>query len=502
MLLREHHDSSWCSLKSCYFRMRSKILWGIAILVILVSIGLVARSYIHEDVSLETIPVATVQRGMITINITESGTLQALQSVTLASEINSNRAKIVKLVPEGTYVKQGDLVIEFDQTPFEEEIRKLRHEIDQVKAAITEATENLKLQRVKNESELKDAQVNITAAEAELRNILEGEGIIKLREFELEEERDKAAYEQMKQNVKDLKEMLKSGFITQNELKKAELQLQEAESKYTFTKQKHKIFVEYTRPAQIENAKHKALESKEKLKELREVADYLISVQQANLQKEQARLNGLQEKYQNALKELGKTTILAPIPGLVIYNEIPEAGKTRKIQVGDAVWSHQGLISLPDISKMLVDTQVREIDIHKVELQQNVLVQVDAYPDTNFHGNVHLIGSLAKSDRNLPAGAKYFQVQILLQESDSRLRPGMSARVEILVDRFDDVLYVPLEGVFEKAGQQVCYVVRGNGSEERIVQTGRFNNDFMIIEDGLYEGEQIYLHDPTTFLMR
>ncbi len=482
--------------------MRSKLLWGLAILAILGGIGLAARSYMQEDSSSETIPVATVQRGIVTINIIESGTLQALQSVTLASEINSNRAKIAKIVPEGTYVKQGDLVIEFDKTPFEEEIRKLRHEIDQAKAAIVEATENLKLQRVKNETELKEAQVNITAAEAELKNILEGEGIIKLRELELEEERDKAAYEQMKQNVEDLQDMLKSGFITQNELKKAELQLKEAESKYTFTKQKHKIFVEYTRPAQIENAKHKAQESKEKLQQLREVADYLISLQQANLQKEQARLEGLQEKYQNALKELDKTSIYAPIPGLVIYNEIPSAGKTMKIQVGDAVWSHQGLISLPDISRMLVDTQVREIDIHKVKLQQDVLVQVDAYPDTIFHGKVHLIGSLAKNDRELPAGVKYFQVQILLQESDSRLRPGMTARVKILVDHFDNVLYVPLEGVFEKADQKICYVVRGKGVEEKAVRAGKFNDDFIIIEDGLNEGEQIYLHDPTTLLVR
>ena len=74
--------------------------------------------------------------------------------MTLASEINSNRAKIINIVPEGTYVQQGDLVIEFDKTPFEEEIRKLKNEIEQVEAAIVEASENLKLQRVKNQNDL------------------------------------------------------------------------------------------------------------------------------------------------------------------------------------------------------------------------------------------------------------------------------------------------------------------------------------------------------------
>ena len=482
--------------------MKAKLIWGILGLVILAGIGLAARSFMEEEVSLEAIPIATVERGELRISITESGTLQALQSVTLASEINSNRAKIVKIAPEGTYVAEGDLVIEFDKTPFEEELRKLRHEINQVQAAIVEATENLKLQRAKNETDLKEAQANILAADAELKNIQEGEGIIKLKELEMEEQRGKAALEQAEQNVADLQDMLKSGFITQNELKKAELELQEAESNYQFIKQKREIFIQYTRPTQIEKAKRKARESKEHLDQLDEVADYLISLQQANLRKEQARLQGLQEKYQSALKELKKTSIHAPIPGLVIYNEIPAAGKTRKIQVGDAVWSHQGLISLPDISRMLVETQVREVDIHYVRLDQEVEVQVDAYPDKQYRGKVHLIGSLAKTDNNQRAGSKYFQVQVLLDESDPRLRPGMTTRVEILVNSFANALYVPLEGVFEKDGEKRCYVVKGRDSEERSVQTGAFNDDFILIEEGLEQGEQIYLHDPTTLLLK
>ena len=482
--------------------MKAKLIWTILGLAILAGIGLAARSFMQEEVSLEAIPVAAAERGELRISITESGTLQALQSVTLASEINSNRAKIAKIAPEGSYVNEGDLVIEFDKTPFEEELRKLRHEINQAQAAIVEATENLKLQRAKNKTDLKEAQANILAADAELKNIQEGEGIIKLKELEMEEQRGKADFEQAQQNVADLQDMLKSGFITQNELKKAELELQEAESKYNFVKQKREIFVQFTRPSQIEKAKRKARESQEHLDQLDEVAAYLISLQQANLRKEQARLQGLQEKYQNALKELQKTSIYAPIPGLVIYNEIPAAGKTRKIQVGDAVWSHQGLISLPDISRMLVETQVREVDIHHVRLDQEVKVQVDAYPDKVYTGKVHLIGSLAKADNNQRAGSKYFQVQVLLDESDSRLRPGMTTRVDILVNNFEDALYVPLEGVFEKDGEKRCYVVKGREAEERIVQTGAFNDDFIIIEEGLQEGEQIYLHDPTTLLLK
>lgn len=479
-----------------------RIMWGIALLLILAGIALTVRSYLQEDLSFDAIPITTVQRGSLAISITESGTLQAVQSVTLASEITSNRAKIASLVPEGTYVQEGDLVIEFDKTPFEEEISKLRHEISQAEAALIEATENVKLQRVKNAGDLKEAQVNITAAGAELQNILEGEGVIQLRELELEVQRDRANYEQQQQQVADLQDMLKAGFITQNELKKAELELEEAETRYAFTQQKHEIFVKYTRPAQIEKARHTVQESKEKFQELQDVADYLDSLQQANVQKEEARLQGLREEYQQALRELTRASVHAPIPGLVIYNEIPGSGQARKIQVGDAVWSNQALISLPDISHMLVDTQVREVDVHKIQLGQEVLIQVDAYPDTTFHGTVSLIGSLARAERNLPASVKYFEVQVLFTESDERLRPGMTARVEILADRIDDALYVPLQAVFEKAGNHVCYIVQERGPEERLVEVGKFNDDFITILSGVSEGERLYLHDPTSFILR
>ena len=481
---------------------KTGIIGGAALLLILAGITLTVRSYLHDDLSFDAIPVATVQRGSLTISIIESGTLQAVQSVTLASEITSNRAKIASLVPEGTYVQKGDLVIEFDKTPFEEEIRKLRHEISQAEAAFVEATENSKLQRVKNAGDLKDAQVNIRAAEADVQNILEGEGVIQVRELELEVQRDQANHEQKQQQVADLQEMLKSGFITQNELKKAKLELREAETRSTFTQQKYEIFVQYTRPAHIEKARHAVQESKEKFQELQDVANYLESLQAANLQKEQAQLAVLREKYQQALKELTKASIHAPIPGLVIFNEIPGSGQSRKIQVGDAVWSHQALISLPDISHMLVDTQVREIDVHKVQLGQEVGIKVDAYPDTVFHGSVSLIGSLAQSERNLPANVKYFEVQVVFDESDERLRPGMTARVDILVDRLDDAVYVPLQAVFEKDGNHVCYIVQERGSEERMVDIGKFNDDVISIHSGISEGERLYLHDPTAFILR
>ena len=91
-------------------------------------------------------PRAEVQEGPFQVTIVEAGTLQALRSVTYASTIQSNQAKIVALVPEGKLVKKGDLLILFDAAPFEEEIRRNQALLAQAQAELEKAQQDLKLQ--------------------------------------------------------------------------------------------------------------------------------------------------------------------------------------------------------------------------------------------------------------------------------------------------------------------------------------------------------------------
>jgi multidrug efflux pump subunit AcrA (membrane-fusion protein) len=150
---------------------------------------------------------------------------------------------------------------------------------------------------------------------------------------------------------------------------------------------------------------------------------------------------------------------------------------------------------LPDLSKMVVETQVRETDIYKVEKNQQVVISVDAYPEVELHGEVDYIGTLAQEDEAL-RGGKYFTVTILVGEVDQRLRPGMSARVELLVERLASAVYVPLEAVFARGGKHYCYVRDGGSPEAREVLVGPSNENHIVIEAGVEAGELVLLGDP------
>jgi len=143
----------------------------------------------------------------------------------------------------------------------------------------------------------------------------------------------------------------------------------------------------------------------------------------------------------------------------------------------------------------VVETKVRETDIHKIERNQHVAVRVEAYPDLKLTGKVTLVGTLAQEERDR-RGAKFFGVTVQVDGTEPRLRPGMTARVEIRVEERAQALYVPLEAVFERDGRHLCYVVRGRGLTAREVTLGPSNQDFVVVEKGLQRGERVALRDP------
>ena len=145
--------------------------------------------------------------------------------------------------------------------------------------------------------------------------------------------------------------------------------------------------------------------------------------------------------------------ILVLVGCIVILFETFRDGLKRKPRVGDNVLQNQPILYLPDISSMIVKTSIREVDLHKVKTGQSCTISVDAYPDKKMQGTVSFIGALASDKQGGNSGAKYFQMTISITSEDSDLRPGMTARVNILSARIDGALTLPLYAVFEEDGK-------------------------------------------------
>jgi HlyD family secretion protein len=157
---------------------------------------------------------------------------------------------------------------------------------------------------------------------------------------------------------------------------------------------------------------------------------------------------------------------------------------------------------LPDTSRMIIDAAISEFDLAKVRVGSDVQIRLDAYANEVFPGRVTSISTLARPKisqvTGKPTGLKVFDASIEVLDQDERLRPGLSATVEILVSRHEGVLYVPLAGIFVDEHEQTVVYTQGEdgAAEPHVVRIGESNDRVAIVEKGLEEGSEILLSRP------
>ena len=157
----------------------------------------------------------------------------------------------------------------------------------------------------------------------------------------------------------------------------------------------------------------------------------------------------------------------------------------------------QAILTIPDMREMAVKVNIHESAVQRVAVGQSVNVSIDAFPDVRLTGVVTKVAVVADSANSfMNPDLKVYPTTIKIDGEHDWLRPGMSAEVEILVDRLEDVIYVPLQAVSYFDDQRVVYVSRGNQVERREVETGTFSESFIEIRSGLREGEELLLLPP------
>lgn len=443
-------------------------------------------------------PIYTVSQGDLRVQVRERGTLRALRNILISTEISSEAAKVVWIVQEGTYVQKGDRVVEFDKTLFQQRIDQFETELIHTRAELVQAQEELRAEQARNEQSLKRSEDEIILAELNLKDLQEGSGPLKIERAKFEVERAKSKYDTLKKNYEEFRLLVKDGYVSQAEVDAISNDLREQEAVLAFAEAEYETLIKYSYPSQVEAAKARVRAARESVEKLKQTSEYTMASRAAGVQRASGMIQALDFKISMARDEVKRSVIRAPIDGFVIYPEIffRSSSEKRKIEIGDLVLNTQNIIQIPDTSQMMVDIQIREVDIYKIKDSQEVAVRVDAYPDLVLTGKVTNIGTLAVERSQEGLGGKYFNLQILLEDTDPRLRPGMTARVEILVALERDVLMVPIEAVSESYGKKTVLVSTSDGIQQRVIETGLSNEDYVSVTRGLKLGEKVMLVNP------
>ncbi len=217
----------------------------------------------------------------------------------------------------------------------------------------------------------------------------------------------------------------------------------------------------------------------------REQEENRVTRRNINYRQIEERLSELQVLY-NSLE------IFAPKTGLLTYYKYGFGGVTK---VGSRVTMWNPIVAtIPDMTNLISRTFINEIDISKIKVGLPVKVGVDAFPDKELSGEVI---SMANVGQNMPnSDAKVFEVKIKIFDVDPDLRPAMTTSNIVQAMTLLDTLFIPLEAVFSNDSLQFVYKSNRGNLEKQIVSLGDANENYVLVRDGVAEGDDIFLSTP------
>ncbi len=409
---------------------RLKDLW-IRRRTLVIVFGLAAASaavygVVHYSGRPPVVPTFQVKRGEFLDAIQFRGQLKAMKSVTITAPANAGDLQILKILPDGTQVKTGDVVVEFDPSKTKQDLaqdqsilKSSQAEIEQVRAqgGLTEETDTTAVMKAKYEVEM----ARLDASKIEVVSRIDGaEANLKLAD--------------------------------------AQQSLREAEEKLKSDKAIDQAIVEDKK-----NANRKA--------------DF---------------------DAQRAAAALSSMSLRAPSDGSISLLTVWHNGGEGPFKAGERAWPGTPLAELPDAASMRIAARVDETERGRLALSQAATLQLDALSDRQFTGKVVRVGTIATPDFSagwpIPLN---FDLEIGIDQSDPRLKPGMTVQITVIVGRVPDAITIPAQASFQKSGQTVAYVWNGSKFQERVIQIERRSRDRILVSGGLKQGDLVALKDPT-----
>jgi HlyD family secretion protein len=202
----------------------------------------------------------------------------------------------------------------------------------------------------------------------------------------------------------------------------------------------------------------------------------------------EANIRQVQGEIKSLREQIGKMVIKAPADGMVIYKEVGSWQSRERLKEGYKARHGEALLSIPDLSRLQIQLYVNEVDRSQVQPGQFAEIVLDAFPQAVFHGKVIDVSRLAQNVRGTST-LKGFSVLVNVDETDVRLKPGMSAKVRIALDSLKNILTVPMGVVHEVDGKPSVY--RRGKSKPTYVTLGPRNDSRVVVLKGLKAGMKL-----------
>jgi HlyD family secretion protein len=413
---------------------RKKSLIGAAVAVVVIGGAAVAMN--ARTGTIPNVTTSAVTRGDFVDYIQIRGDIRPSKSIVLAAPLQAGgEMQILKLVKNGSSVKQGEVVVEFDATTLRQRLQDRKSELTQALKEIEQTQAQHKIVAEQQATALMKAKYDVDRAKLDLG---------------------------------------KRDLVSRIEYEGAKLALGDAEQR-------------------LKETEAKALSSKAG-------AD--------------AELVGKLRKRDKAQYDVDRTNasiealiLKAPADGIVNVLENPRSGGPFgggvEFREGDRAWPGASILELPDLSTIRLEARLDESDRGRLKVGQAATVKIEAVPGKDFAAQVNLISVLARVD--FSSGwppVRNFDLGLVLNEQDARIRPGMTATARIAADRLPNMTLVPAESIFQKDGRPVVYKLNGSRFDEQPIEIVRRGREQAAVSAGVDAGDKIAARRPEPDLIR
>jgi HlyD family secretion protein len=457
--------------------MKKKIFITLGILLVVAVVGFFAYPLIKSKISpgeaQSAYQTEAAKKGSVTVTVGGTGAVRANQSATVIWQTSGQVSNVT--VEKGQTVASDEILAELESTSLSQNIIQAQADLVNAKDALDKAMTNTQARA--------DAHLALVQAQQEL------------------DDAEKNAQSKLFQRAsKETIDIAKANLINANQA------LDTAEDIYNQVKSRGTEDPVYAAGlSQWARARQDQIKAEYNLRYVQELPDPL-DVEEVNAKLEQAKAKLLTakqnwEKVKDGPNQNDILTAQVRVDALqatidLAHIKAPFEGTITKVSslVGDLVSAGKTAFQIDDLSRLLVDVDISEVDINQVQIGQPVSLTFDAIPGQDYNGIVDDIASVGSNT----SGTVNFTVTVEITDATAEIKPGMTAAVNVTVSQLDNVLLVLSRAVRTVNGKRVVYVLRNNFPVPVDITLGASANNYSQITAGnVKEGDLIILNPPT-----
>lgn len=431
---------------------------------------------------------APVVRGDLVETYEESGVLSAdSQQILYANEVREWRTKINWMVAEGSEVTTGDVCVKLDPGDFANEISTLEDEVTQLQASLdkVEVESQAAVNALTETIRVDEARVEWVQAKRKV--VLAGsspEEMAKARAKLAELEVDAEA---LGKKLEVTRKMAGKGYAGSREVQELEEKELQARARVEVAALELQLLEQGAVTSERELARLEEEDAVALLAYSRGELERGRKRQQLSLRTARASLGAKRKQLERAQAQMAGYHLVAGRSGVVVYRTHNENGERVKFKAGSFTRRSEGIVAVADLSRSRIEGLVSEEVAWRVKPGQEASFWLPSFPEERYRAEVLELGG---APQEIPdgAGEQGFEVSLRVLDRSKRLQPGMRVRFEVVLDRQEGQLKVPLVALRSEQGKTLVTMADG---EVRAIEIGGRDREFAAVLSGLREGDHV-----------